>query len=224
MPLPVFLSEFTDSSHKVSRPPGSDPVTGPRIVSTVGHAHQWAWSPFCVAVLSARCLCAGQAAASRTHVRADNYTFAQPGIQMKVRMLEELVSRIDEHVHRHLEQHEVRYLQFAFRWMNNLLTRELPPRCAVRLWDTYQVEITALAVLRCAFVQLGGSSKPPVGLPSNAEGHLPASPLCCSLVCASVCPASRFAWCFEHLFGCLDETWLVLRARRRKTDENCPLP
>nr|KAF6498123.1 TBC1 domain family member 22A [Rousettus aegyptiacus] len=70
----------------------------------------------------------------------DNYTFAQPGIQMKVRMLEELVSRIDEHVHRHLERHEVRYLQFAFRWMNNLLTRELPLRCAVRLWDTYQAE------------------------------------------------------------------------------------
>nr|KAF6498124.1 TBC1 domain family member 22A [Rousettus aegyptiacus] len=59
---------------------------------------------------------------------------------MKVRMLEELVSRIDEHVHRHLERHEVRYLQFAFRWMNNLLTRELPLRCAVRLWDTYQAE------------------------------------------------------------------------------------
>ncbi|XP_032348395.1 TBC1 domain family member 22A isoform X3 [Camelus ferus] len=70
----------------------------------------------------------------------DNYTFAQPGIQMKVKMLEELVSRIDEQVHRHLEQHEVRYLQFAFRWMNNLLMRELPLRCTVRLWDTYQSE------------------------------------------------------------------------------------
>ncbi|XP_025138456.2 TBC1 domain family member 22A isoform X2 [Bubalus bubalis] len=68
----------------------------------------------------------------------DNYTFAQPGIQMKVKMLEELVSRIDEQVHRHLGQHEVRYLQFTFRWMNNLLTRELPLRCTVRLWDTYQ--------------------------------------------------------------------------------------
>lgn len=44
-----------------------------------------------------------------------------------------------EHVHRHLERHEVRYLQFAFRWMNNLLTRELPLRCTVRLWDAYQV-------------------------------------------------------------------------------------
>lgn len=33
----------------------------------------------------------------------------------------------------------MRYLQFAFRWMNNLLTRELPLRCTVRLWDAYQV-------------------------------------------------------------------------------------
>ncbi|KAM5289033.1 TBC1 domain family member 22A isoform 6-T6 [Ctenodactylus gundi] len=70
----------------------------------------------------------------------DNYTFAQPGIQVKVKLLEELVSRIDESVHRHLDQHEVRYLQFAFRWMNNLLMRELPLRCTIRLWDTYQSE------------------------------------------------------------------------------------
>uniref|UniRef100_A0A8C3YW81 TBC1 domain family member 22A n=1 Tax=Catagonus wagneri TaxID=51154 RepID=A0A8C3YW81_9CETA len=70
----------------------------------------------------------------------DNYTFAQPGIQMKVKMLEELVRRIDEQVHRHLDQHEVKFLQFAFRWMNNLLMREVPLRCTIRLWDTYQSE------------------------------------------------------------------------------------
>ncbi|XP_069833078.1 TBC1 domain family member 22A isoform X1 [Dendropsophus ebraccatus] len=70
----------------------------------------------------------------------DNYTFAQPGIQKKVKMLEELVSRIDEQVHRHLHQYEVEYLQFAFRWMNNLLMREVPLRCTIRLWDTYQSE------------------------------------------------------------------------------------
>ncbi|MBN3275231.1 TB22B protein, partial [Polyodon spathula] len=69
----------------------------------------------------------------------DNYTFAQPGIQRKVKALEELVSRIDEHVHRYIQQYEVEYLQFAFRWMNNLLMRELPLRCTIRLWDTYQV-------------------------------------------------------------------------------------
>ncbi|KAK7136231.1 hypothetical protein R3I94_014775 [Phoxinus phoxinus] len=70
----------------------------------------------------------------------DNYTFAQPGIQIKVKALEELVSRIDEDVHIHFLKYEVEYLQFAFRWMNNLLMRELPLRCTIRLWDTYQAE------------------------------------------------------------------------------------
>ncbi|XP_063064776.1 TBC1 domain family member 22B isoform X2 [Engraulis encrasicolus] len=70
----------------------------------------------------------------------DNYTFAQPGIQIKVKALEELVSRIDEDVHGHFQKCEVEYLQFAFRWMNNLLMRELPLRCTIRLWDTYQAE------------------------------------------------------------------------------------
>lgn len=47
-----------------------------------------------------------------------------------------------EMVHRHMQQYEVEYLQFAFRWMNNLLMRELPLRCTIRLWDTYQVKET----------------------------------------------------------------------------------
>ena len=33
-----------------------------------------------------------------------------------------------------------RYLQFSFRWMNCLLMREVPLRCAIRLWDTYHAE------------------------------------------------------------------------------------
>uniref|UniRef100_A0A8C8DLQ7 TBC1 domain family, member 22a n=1 Tax=Oryzias sinensis TaxID=183150 RepID=A0A8C8DLQ7_9TELE len=45
-----------------------------------------------------------------------------------------------ESVHCHMQQYEVEYLQFAFRWMNNLLMRELPLRCTIRLWDTYQAE------------------------------------------------------------------------------------
>lgn len=44
-----------------------------------------------------------------------------------------------EDVHNHFKKCEVEYLQFAFRWMNNLLMRELPLRCTIRLWDTYQV-------------------------------------------------------------------------------------
>jgi len=67
----------------------------------------------------------------------DNYTFAQPGIQLKVRQLEELIQRIDKQLHTHLVSHDVVYLQFAFRWMNNILMRELPIKATIRLWDTY---------------------------------------------------------------------------------------
>ncbi|KAF3831479.1 hypothetical protein GH733_000291, partial [Mirounga leonina] len=47
---------------------------------------------------------------------------------------------VSEQVHNHFRRYEVEYLQFAFRWMNNLLMRELPLRCTIRLWDTYQSE------------------------------------------------------------------------------------
>ncbi|CAG0900293.1 unnamed protein product [Darwinula stevensoni] len=70
----------------------------------------------------------------------DNYTFAQPGIQNKVFQLKELIQRIDVSLHEHLCQHEIDYLQFSFRWMNNLLMREIPLRCTIRLWDTYLAE------------------------------------------------------------------------------------
>lgn len=57
---------------------------------------------------------------------------------------------LTETVHRHMQHYEVEYLQFAFRWMNNLLMRELPLRCTIRLWDTYQVHTHTLTHLcRC---------------------------------------------------------------------------
>ena len=70
----------------------------------------------------------------------DNYTYAQPGIQRKIAALRELVSRIDVKLNAHLEAHGVEYLQFAFRWMNCLLMREMPLRCTIRMWDTYQAD------------------------------------------------------------------------------------
>ncbi|XP_005097859.1 TBC1 domain family member 22B isoform X2 [Aplysia californica] len=75
----------------------------------------------------------------------DNYTFAQPGIQMKINALSELIKRIDAPLHAHLERHDVQFLQFSFRWMNNLLMREIPLRCTIRLWDTYQAELNGFA-------------------------------------------------------------------------------
>ncbi|KAJ7548303.1 hypothetical protein O6H91_07G006400 [Diphasiastrum complanatum] len=70
----------------------------------------------------------------------DHYTFAQPGIQRLVFKLKELVRRIDEPVSKHLEEQSLEYLQFAFRWFNCLLIREIPFTLVTRLWDTYLAE------------------------------------------------------------------------------------
>lgn len=70
----------------------------------------------------------------------ENYIFAQPGITRQVRRMEELVGRIDAPLHAHLKSQQVEYIQFAFRWMNCLLMREMSVRNVTRLWDTYLAE------------------------------------------------------------------------------------
>lgn len=74
----------------------------------------------------------------------DHYTFAQPGIQRLVFKLKELVNRIDEPVTRHMDEQGLEFLQFAFRWFNCLLIREIPFHLVTRLWDTYLAEGDAL--------------------------------------------------------------------------------
>lgn len=51
-------------------------------------------------------------------------------------------------LHKQLQAHGIDYLQFSFRWMNNLLTRELPLHCTIRLWDTYLAESDGFAVFQ----------------------------------------------------------------------------
>ena len=70
----------------------------------------------------------------------DHYTSSQPGLQRMVMRLEDLVHRVDNELHTHISQEGVLFMQFAFRWMNCLLLRELPLACILRLWDTYLSE------------------------------------------------------------------------------------
>ena len=70
----------------------------------------------------------------------DHYTFAQPGIQRMVFKLSELVARIDGPLHAHLAEQGLQFIQFAFRWMNCLLMRELSLDLILRVWDTYLAE------------------------------------------------------------------------------------
>eukprot|EP00040_Diaphanoeca_grandis_P016031 m.82498 g.82498 ORF g.82498 m.82498 type:complete len:527 (-) comp25522_c0_seq1:153-1733(-) len=77
----------------------------------------------------------------------DNYVSGQPGIQKKLLALEDLVCRVDKPLHDQLMKHDLRYVQFAFRWMNCILMREVPLKCSIRLWDTYHSEIDGFVSL-----------------------------------------------------------------------------
>ncbi len=44
----------------------------------------------------------------------------------------------------HLEEQGVEFMQFAFRWMNCLLMREISVKCTIRMWDTYLVSCNSL--------------------------------------------------------------------------------
>lgn len=41
----------------------------------------------------------------------------------------------------HLESENVEFMQFAFRWMNCLLMREISVQNTIRMWDTYLVSV-----------------------------------------------------------------------------------
>lgn len=70
----------------------------------------------------------------------DHYTFSQPGLQRMIFRLQALVERHDPTLHRHLEEEGLQYVQFAFRWMNCLLMRELSLDAVIRVWDTELAE------------------------------------------------------------------------------------
>lgn len=70
----------------------------------------------------------------------DHYIRDQPGIQRLVSRMGSLIKRIDPDLSAHFEEQGVQYMQFAFRWMNCLLMRELTVKCTIRMWDTYLSE------------------------------------------------------------------------------------
>ncbi|OZJ01561.1 hypothetical protein BZG36_05385 [Bifiguratus adelaidae] len=67
----------------------------------------------------------------------DNYIVNQPGIIRQIANLQELIMRIDAPLAQHLEAQNIEYLQFAFRWINCMLMREISLPNTVRMWDTY---------------------------------------------------------------------------------------
>lgn len=67
----------------------------------------------------------------------DNYIHEQPGIIRQLGELRNLISKIDPELLQHFENEGVEFIQFAFRWMNCLLMREIPMNRVIRMWDAY---------------------------------------------------------------------------------------
>jgi hypothetical protein len=92
----------------------------------------------------------------------DHYTFAQPGIQRLIYRLQELIGRLDLSLLKHLDDHNVQFLHFAFRWFNCLLMREFSLPLIIRLWTTLFCEgdgISSLLVYTCAALLMKFSSR-----------------------------------------------------------------
>mmetsp|Transcript_31056 Transcript_31056/g.54006 ORF Transcript_31056/g.54006 Transcript_31056/m.54006 type:complete len:335 (-) Transcript_31056:4651-5655(-) len=86
---------------------------------------------------------------------------SSPGIQRSLMRIQEIIGRVDEGLSRHFKAQEVTMLQFAFRWFNCLLVRELPLRLVFCLWDAFMSEqdgFSAYAVYVAAALCLRWSS------------------------------------------------------------------
>jgi hypothetical protein len=120
----------------------------------------------------------------------ENYTFAQPGIQKMLFALEELIRRIDgsfsefsqmlttniEPLHKHFTDQGISFTQFAYRWMNCYLLRELPFTLILRMFDSYLAEeggssagFSNTHVYFCAALLISFSSKIKACLSCNAS-------------------------------------------------------
>ena len=72
----------------------------------------------------------------------DHFTDGQAGIQRKLAALGDLLHTVDPALNDHLKESNLSLLEFAFKWINCLLVRELPLPMIMRLWDAYMSEGT----------------------------------------------------------------------------------
>ncbi len=67
----------------------------------------------------------------------DNYTDLQPGVHKIINKMKKLIEQSDSEAFAHLDNLEINFMDFAYRWVSCYLTREFSIYQIVRLWDTY---------------------------------------------------------------------------------------
>ena len=70
----------------------------------------------------------------------NNFTPGQPGVQRSLFLLKGVIRRDNPSLSKHFESQNVLFEQFAFRWINCFLLRELTLSLATRLFDTFIAE------------------------------------------------------------------------------------
>jgi hypothetical protein len=75
----------------------------------------------------------------------DFYTKDQPGLYRMLDQLKVIMHKVDPEMANWIDNEEIAYAEFAFRWINCLLVRELSLSVVFRLWDMYLSEHTRIA-------------------------------------------------------------------------------
>ena len=66
-----------------------------------------------------------------------NYINGQPGLQNMLNKMQDIISIVDKDLISTLKKHDLKFIEFGFRWMNCYLMREFNLRLILRLWDAY---------------------------------------------------------------------------------------
>jgi hypothetical protein len=96
----------------------------------------------------------------------DVFTKDQPGLYRMMDALEQVIQKVEPALAEWMNHENIKYCDFAFRWMNCLLVREFSLPLLFRVWDLFMsdhAKITQSQVYLCA-AMLGSLSQELVGL------------------------------------------------------------
>lgn len=79
----------------------------------------------------------------------DNYTELQPGVHKILNKMKALVQQADPESLQYLEDLDINFIDFAYRWVSCYLTREFNIYQTIRLWDTYFSEDEGFSQFHC---------------------------------------------------------------------------
>jgi hypothetical protein len=82
----------------------------------------------------------------------DNYTEMQPGVHKIIFKMKKLIEQADPEVLTHLDNLDINFMDFAYRWVSCYLTREFTMYQIIRLWDTYLSEEEGFSQFHCYVV------------------------------------------------------------------------